>query len=92
MENFGSENMFMVRTLPWVGVACILVLGLTLVGAILSLSVLRKRAVEYLTPGDLPVHNTSFIRRLGLAAPVGIPIIFFIFWTIIIVHEMGGHS
>jgi hypothetical protein len=31
-------------------------------------------------PDDLPVHSPAPIRRLGLAAPVAIPAVFFVLW------------
>ncbi len=91
LESFGPANLALVRVLPWVAMACIVVLALTLAGAILSLAALRRRAAEFTMPGDLPVHNTALIRRLGLAAPVCVPFIFFLFWLAVILCGRSGH-
>jgi hypothetical protein len=91
-NGFGAANMVLARVIPWVAVACVLLLALTLVGAIMSLAALRQLAVKYATPGDLAIHSPALIRRMGLAAPVGVPLVFLIFWLAVLALNFPAHS
>jgi hypothetical protein len=77
---YAAVNEMLVGLLPPAGIACILVVGLTVAGAIWSLAEIRALARRISGPDDLPVHSRPFIRRLGLAAPVAIPCVFLALW------------
>jgi hypothetical protein len=77
---YAVANRRLVELLPFAGVACILVLGLTVAGAIWSMAELRALAGRIGGPDDLPIHSRAPIRRLGLAAPVAIPGVFLALW------------
>jgi hypothetical protein len=83
--------MILATVIPWVAVACVLFLALTLIGAIMSLAALRQLATQYATPGDLAIHSPALIRRLGLAAPVAVPLIFLIFWLVVLTCDFRVH-
>jgi hypothetical protein len=90
-NGFGAANMILAMVIPWVAVACVLFLALTLIGAIMSLAVLRKEATKYTMPGDLEIHSPALIRRLGLAAPVAVPLVFLIFWLVVLACDFRVH-
>jgi hypothetical protein len=81
---YAHANRMLVDLLPVVAIACIVVLWLTLVGAIWSMAVLRAQGAAIDRPGDIPIHNRPAIRRLGLAGPVAIPGVFLILWIAVI--------
>jgi hypothetical protein len=81
---YAAANRMLVALLPPTGIACILVLGLTVAGAVWSMAELRDMAKRISSPEDLPIHSRTPIRRLGLAAPVLIPCIFLALWLSLI--------
>ena len=81
---YAASSQMLVRLLPVAGIACILILGLTVCGAIWSMAELRELAGRKAGPDDLPIHSRPAIRRLGLAAPVAIPCVFLILWISLI--------
>jgi len=76
---FANARHLLIALLPWVSLACIALLWLTVAGAVWSMTRLRA-AAAVLGPDDPPVHSPAPIRRLGLAAPVAIPAIFLVLW------------
>jgi heme/copper-type cytochrome/quinol oxidase subunit 2 len=78
MTPFANARHLLIALLPWVSLACITLLWLTVAGAVWSM--IRLRAAAVIGPDDLPVHSPAPIRRLGLAAPVAIPAVFFVLW------------
>lgn len=82
--HYANSNHLLVALLPYAGVACILVLWLTLAGALWSMAVLRAQADRITQPGDFPIHSRAAIRRLGFAAPIAIPAVFLALWLAII--------
>lgn len=77
---YAAASRMLVMLLPVAGIACILILGLTVLGAIWSMAELRGLARKVSGPDDLPIHSRPAIRRLGLAAPVAIPCVFLVLW------------
>ncbi|MEA3188366.1 MAG: hypothetical protein QOD99_2196 [Chthoniobacter sp.] len=71
--------------LPVAGIATVVVLLLTMLGAVVALHGLRKMADRLATPEDPPVHSSTFVRWLGQCAVVGVPIIFLILWLALLV-------
>jgi Mn2+/Fe2+ NRAMP family transporter len=84
---YAAANRMLVALLPPTGIACVLIVGFTVAGAIWSLSELRALAGQIAGPGDLPIHSRPAIRRLGLAAPVAIPCVFLTLWLALILSR-----
>ena len=78
--SYAAANHALVAYLPYAGVACILILWLTLAGALWSMAVLRAQADKITQPGDFPIHSRASIRWLGFAAPIAIPAVFLFLW------------
>ncbi len=81
---YAALNLQLVRLLPLTAIACVVVLALTLAGAVWSLAILRRAADAARGAEDLPVLNVAPIRWLGLAAPLLIPAIFFALWCVLL--------
>jgi hypothetical protein len=81
---YAAANQRLVELLPVAGIGCILILGLTVAGAIWSMAELRALARKIAGPDDLPIHSRPAIRRLGLAAPVCVPCVFLMLWLVLI--------
>ncbi len=73
------------QLLPLAGIGTVLVMLLSLAGAVLALNGLHKQCAQFETP-DLPVHSTPVIRWLGNAAVVGVPMIFLSLWVALLVN------
>lgn len=80
----------LIALLPWVSLASILLLWLTIAGAIWSMARLRAAAARVAGPDDLPVQSVAAIRRLGLVAPVAIPAVFLALWLVMLQVLHGG--
>jgi heme/copper-type cytochrome/quinol oxidase subunit 2 len=80
MTPFAHARHLLIALLPWVSLACITLLWLTVAGAVWSMMRLRAAAAAVTGPTDPPVHSPAPIRRLGLAAPVAIPAVFLVLW------------
>ena len=79
--HYEPVHRLLTRMLPVAGIASVVVLLLTMLGAIVALHGLRKLADGLTTPDDPPVHSSMFVRWLGQAAVVGVPVIFLILWV-----------
>jgi hypothetical protein len=66
--------------LPVAGIASVVVLLLTMLGAAVALHGLRKLADRLATSEDPPIHSGTFVRWLGQAAVIGVPLIFLALW------------
>ena len=89
---YAAANSALIALLPYVAIACIVIIWLTLVGAIWSMKLLRDQAASLTLPNDLPVQSKRTIRSLGLAAPIGIPIVFLILWVVVILAGTGSSA
>ena len=89
---YAAANSALIALLLYVAIACVIIIWVTLVGAIWSMILLRAQAVAITLPNDLPVQSKPVIRGLGLAAPIGIPIVFLIFWVVVIVAGSGSNT
>lgn len=68
------------RMLPIAGIASVIILMLTLVGAVLALRGLHQSADSLVTHGDPPIHSGRLARLLGQSAVVGVPLVFLMLW------------
>ncbi len=81
---YASANHALVALLPFAGMACILILWLTLAGALWSMAALRAQADKITQPGEFPIHSRRPIRWLGFAAPFAIPAVFLALWLVLL--------
>jgi hypothetical protein len=87
---YAAASQRLVSFLPLAGIACIVIIGFTVAGAIWSMRLLRKQASAITLPNDLPVQSPAPIRALGLFAPIGIPLVFLVLWLVILAAYHGG--
>jgi hypothetical protein len=92
LPSYTAANSALIALLPYVAIACVVIILFTLAGAIWSMKTLRIQAAAITLPNDLPVQSKRAIRGLGLAAPIGIPIVFLIFWVVVIVAGTGSSA
>ncbi|HXA13917.1 MAG TPA: hypothetical protein VNW23_02215 [Opitutaceae bacterium] len=92
LPSYAAANSALIALLPYVAIACIVIIWFTLVGAIWSMKLLRAQAAAITLPNDIPVQSRPAIRGLGLAAPIGIPIVFLVFWVAVIVAGSGSSA
>jgi hypothetical protein len=83
-QSYVAVHQKLLHLLPIVAVSSILVLMLTLFGAVSALTALRRNSDLITTAEDIPIHSTTTIRWLGLSAAFGIPMIFLVFWLVLI--------
>jgi hypothetical protein len=83
--SYEAVHRLLPQLLPIAGIATIVVMLLSLSGAVLALNGLHKQCSQLETPEDLPVHSSLAIRWLGNAAVVGVPVIFFSLWVTLLV-------
>ena len=79
--HYETVHRVLTHMLPVAGIGSVVVLLLTMLGAIVALRGLRKLADRLATPDDPPVHSSRFVRWLGQAAVVGVPMIFATLWV-----------
>lgn len=77
---YAAANHLLTSFIPCGVVGIIVVLWLTLIGAIWSLRILRTQAMRITTSEELPIYSSRPIRLLGLAAPLLIPLILLALW------------
>lgn len=73
----------LVHFLPLVSIASILVLMLTVCGAAIALSKLRRESDRITTQEDIPIHSSRLIRWMGLSAAFIIPLLFLSLWLVL---------
>ncbi len=56
------------------------------------MKLLRAKAASITLPNDIPVQSPRTIRGLGLVAPIGIPCIFFVLWTVTVIIVTYSHA
>ena len=78
--HYVSVHRMLTHMLPVAGIASVLVLFVSMIGAVLALVGLRKMADKLLIPDDLPIHSSMLVRWLGQAAVIGVPLIFLALW------------
>ncbi len=83
-KGYLDASQFLLRSIPITGIACILLLWLTIVGAILAMADLRTLASkkEGFDP-DL-IQGRPLTRILGLSVPVFVPAVFLVIWVVLL--------
>jgi hypothetical protein len=80
LPQYEPAHRMLTHTLPITGIACVIVLLLSMLGAVVALHGLRELADRLTNPDDLPIHSPRFIRWLGHCGVLGIPLIFLLLW------------
>ena len=73
----------LLHLLPFVSIASIVVLMITLWGAIRALTSLRKSAERFTAAEDLPIFSPHSVRFMGLSAALVIPLLFLSLWAVL---------
>jgi hypothetical protein len=84
-SQYEPVHRLLAHLLPVAGIASVVVLMLTMLGAILALHDLRKLADKLTTPEDMPIHSSTLIRWLGQSAVVGVALIFLSLWISLVI-------
>ena len=77
-------HQLLTKLLPCAGIASVIVLALTMLGAVIALHGLHKASDDLAGPDDPPVHSSAFVRWLGQAAVIGVPLIFLSLWLALV--------
>ena len=80
---YGLIHERLLHLLPFVSISSIVILMVTLMGAMLSLRNLRRLADKFSAPDDLPIYSHASIRFMGLAAALVIPLLFLGLWAVL---------
>jgi hypothetical protein len=83
--HYEPVHRLLTHMLPVAGIASVVVLLLTLLGAVVALHGLRQMADRLTTPEDPPIHSSTFVHWLGQAAGAGVPVIFLVLWIALLV-------
>jgi hypothetical protein len=69
--------------LPGVGIACVLLVVVALIGALMAMSDLRRFAATTLPRDELFLIYKPTTQFLGVSAPVLIPVVFLVIWGVL---------
>jgi hypothetical protein len=69
--------------LPIVGMACVLLVVVALVGGLIARSELRRFAATMVPRNELFLINNPTTEFLGVSAPVLIPVVFLVIWCVL---------
>ena len=61
---YAAANSALIALLPYVAIACVVIIWVTLAGAIWSMKLLRAQAAAITLPNDIPVQSKPAIRGL----------------------------
>ncbi len=70
--------------LPITGIATVIVVTISLLGALVALHKLHRFSDTLAATEELPIHSSRFVRWMGNAAVVGVPLIFLILWSLLL--------
>jgi hypothetical protein len=74
----------LLNLLPLVGIACVLLVGVALIGGLFAIGELRRFAVTKCPKDQLFLVSKPTTQFLGVSAPVLIPIVFLVIWTAVL--------
>lgn len=90
--NYAPVHRLLTQLLPVAGIASVVVLLLTMLGAVVALNGLHTFAKQCVTPEDVPIQSSAVARWLGQCAVVGVPLIFLSLWTALLITFNTQHS
>ena len=74
----------LLNMLPLVGIACVLLVGVALIGGLFAIGELRRFAVTKCPKDQLFLVSKPTTQFLGVSAPVLIPLVFLVIWTAVL--------
>jgi hypothetical protein len=74
----------LLNLLPLVGIACVLLVGVALIGGLFAIGELRRFAGTKCQKDRLFLISKPTTQFLGVSAPVLIPIVFLVIWTAVL--------
>jgi hypothetical protein len=74
----------LLNLLPMVGIACVLLVGVALIGGLFAIGELRRFAGTKCAKDRLFLISKPTTQFLGVSAPVLIPIVFLVIWTAVL--------
>src|ERR1700730_4402207 len=70
----------LLELLPTTGIACVILVGISVTGGMFALSELRRIAVAKFSSDRVDIICSPRIQFLGISAPILIPIVFLFIW------------
>jgi hypothetical protein len=74
----------LLELLPTTGIACVILVGIAVIGGMFALSELRRIAVEKFPSDRVDIICSPRIQFLGISAPILIPLVFLFIWIAIL--------
>jgi hypothetical protein len=74
----------LLNMLPLVGIACVLLVGVALIGGLFAIGELRRFAGTTCPKDRLFLVSKPTTQFLGVSAPVLIPVVFLVIWTAVL--------
>jgi hypothetical protein len=74
----------LLELLPTTGIACVILVGIAVIGGMFALSELRRIAVEKFSSDRVDIICSPRIQFLGISAPILIPLVFLFIWVAIL--------
>jgi hypothetical protein len=74
----------LLELLPTTGIACVILVGIAVIGGMFALSELRRIAVEKFPSDRVDIICSPRIQFLGISAPILIPLVFLFIWVAIL--------
>ena len=83
--SFDAIHRLLIRLLPVAGISIVVLMSLSIIAAIISLHTLHQQAAKHRAPEDPPLHSHLLLRWMGYSASLGIPAVFLVLWSVIII-------
>jgi hypothetical protein len=74
----------LLELLPTTGIACVILVGIAVIGGMFALSELRRIAIEKFPSDRVDIICSPRIQFLGISAPILIPLVFLFIWIAIL--------
>ena len=74
----------LLQLLPTTGIACVILVGIAVIGGMFALSELRQIAVAKFPSDRVDLICSPRIQFLGISAPILIPLVFLLIWIAVL--------
>lgn len=85
--SYGPIHRILFNLLPYAGLAMVMLIYPSIIGAVIALSRLRGYVRSKIPAGLRPVHGMRLTAVLGLSGPLLIPWVFGVAWTILLLTQ-----
>ena len=93
LRNEGVQPRALFHLIPMIALAVCILIYTTIIAAVIAQSHLRKLLAAHLPTHQLqhlpPIQGLTLTRRMGLSAPVGLPVVFAIVWTYLLIRGLS---